>query len=929
MVIVVSRQLTNLLTACVRMMTGDLHSYSKYYSFDLLDGRFPHRLTCLDVAAMRGQAEIVQIVTNSDMFARPYSINTHGSVTPLMLAARFGQARAVQSLLPSRVSTRARSAPIWGINEQCFNGFTAIHYAVFYGHEDIVEMLLDEGADANISTGGYLKYSLAFAAALNRNNIVRCILSRGEPPSNTMRLALHAAAASGNNEAVTELLSHAIHGNVTARSASHVVDWSVTLSEVCDVNGCILVAVDGLSSEAEAGRAESQMECLDIDAVDDEGNTALLVAASAGHTNTTQMLIDREADVYRVNKAGKGLWHFILKHDGMALLDFMMKGVKPEIGGNRVIHVAASENMHDAVARLLAKYPGMSEERNADGNTALYLAAAAGHVESVAKLLEYPESMCVTNGQGRTALHAAAIGGHTDAVIAIGDAMVNTGRGALLDARCDCGRTALHYAVIGNHAGCIASLARADPSIKDKFSCNPIHLAALSCHSTALLKTILEIFYKPAAHNKDIDELCVDRHGEMSTALMIVTEAGSTISVRLLLMYGACVDATDANGMTVLHRLVRRSAQDAAAVPHMIHVFDIILEHCRNLLKQASPMWPGLWHCYKTLILKSMQQTQHCRNLTVGFKVGSEQGSSFGNMMTRLTFEMEAKCGEDKAYWGMTPIQFAAATGAVDMLEAMIGSTEDGHTGVLRLRGIIPRAFYDKQADEGRSCMELIATHCNPHQVAEMFRIEPLNEFVRRFTILRTWAFYAIFAFHIAYMSSFTNALWNTCIQGIDVMQNITSTSVGFEVDHSYVAYLIWPTCIILFELLSLIKYMLKRKFNKEKLQFRKITLLDDINLEKYITLFKHSVHASSCIVFVCSWTWYVWYNMLGTGNFAHYTGFVAVLVLLGWVYAAEYMHGFKSTHALGLIIKIVIANSDPVYRTVTLPSAAAAASLP
>lgn len=89
------------------------------------------------------------------------------------MAARHGHERVVQVLLDSGANTNA---------QQEKEG-TALHVACKYGHENIVRILLDRAADVNASAvfkhGRVTWTSLDVALSLDHMKIVRLLLDRG------------------------------------------------------------------------------------------------------------------------------------------------------------------------------------------------------------------------------------------------------------------------------------------------------------------------------------------------------------------------------------------------------------------------------------------------------------------------------------------------------------------------------------------------------------------------------------------------------------------------------------------------------------------------------------------------------------------------------------------------------------------------------
>ena len=100
-----------------------------------------------------------------------------------------------------------------GAVEDCSaDGFTPLHYAAFFGHEQVVAELLERGADANAPSLNAMKVQpLHSAAAIQAVSICRRLLEAGADPNASQELGytpLMSAALRGNAELVELLLAH-------------------------------------------------------------------------------------------------------------------------------------------------------------------------------------------------------------------------------------------------------------------------------------------------------------------------------------------------------------------------------------------------------------------------------------------------------------------------------------------------------------------------------------------------------------------------------------------------------------------------------------------------------------------------------------------------------------------------------------------------
>ena len=112
-------------------------------------------------------------------------------------AAAVGRTRGLEALLGERSLAQAWSS----------DGFTALHLAAFFGHEDAAALLLAHGADANaVARNDELRVTpLHSAAAGAHASIVKLLLEQGADPNARQGggfTALHAAASNGDRESM-------------------------------------------------------------------------------------------------------------------------------------------------------------------------------------------------------------------------------------------------------------------------------------------------------------------------------------------------------------------------------------------------------------------------------------------------------------------------------------------------------------------------------------------------------------------------------------------------------------------------------------------------------------------------------------------------------------------------------------------------------
>ena len=145
-------------------------------------------------------------------------------------------------------------------------------------------------------------------------------------------------------------------------------------------------------------------------------NSALAIAAAAGHTDIAQILLECEASVNITN------YH-----------------------SNTPLHRAADKG-HTAIVKLLLKYSADLNARGSDGYTSLYMATNNGHTEIIQILLEHGADPSIpTTDSCQVPLHIAAYKNNKAAV------QLLLAWGATLDAKNNAHRTPLDLAVLKNN----------------------------------------------------------------------------------------------------------------------------------------------------------------------------------------------------------------------------------------------------------------------------------------------------------------------------------------------------------------------------------------------------------------------------------------------------------------------------------------------
>ncbi|KAJ0160764.1 Ankyrin-2 [Colletotrichum tanaceti] len=339
-------------------------------------------------ASRHGHTEIVQLLLDHGAGANGRS--KHGEL-PLFHAAKSGSKRTVQLLLRAGAQV---NRSVGSFNNGYGKGAItadelseALEKASRFGYTEIVQLLLDLGADANShSKDGRLP--LRSATERGSKHTVQLLLRAGAQVNAQSRhdhddygdTAIFAAAERGHTRILRLFLRNGGDPNLRSKPSE---------------NGFALHAATRF------GHKEAVLLLLDnganINAQTEKSGTALLIASALGRRDLVQLLLQRGADV---NITCEGL--------GTALQAACAEGQ----GG------------HGDLAELLVRNGADINARAGKYGTAVIAASANGHLEVVEFLIREGADVNIDGGVGfRTAFGSALSKGHMD----IAELLIETG----------------------------------------------------------------------------------------------------------------------------------------------------------------------------------------------------------------------------------------------------------------------------------------------------------------------------------------------------------------------------------------------------------------------------------------------------------------------------------------------------------------------
>ncbi|KAJ6069108.1 NACHT nucleoside triphosphatase [Penicillium canescens] len=257
--------------------------------------------------------------------------------SPLYYAALLGLESVLNSIL--QIDTRDAD-PLKTVNAQAGVYGNVLQAASYGGHEKVVQMLLDRGADVN-AQGGLYGSALQAASLRGLEKAVQMFLDRGADVNSHGGMygsALQAASLRGHEKVVQMLLDRDADVNAQGGQGS---------------------ALQAASSEGHEKLVQMLLDRdADVNAQFGFSVNALQAASSRGHEKVVRMLLDRGADV----------------------------NAQPLRGGN--VLQAASTNGHEKVVRMLLDHGADANAQSGQYGSALQAASSGGHENVVQMLLD-------------------------------------------------------------------------------------------------------------------------------------------------------------------------------------------------------------------------------------------------------------------------------------------------------------------------------------------------------------------------------------------------------------------------------------------------------------------------------------------------------------------------------------------------------------
>lgn len=153
---------------------------------------------------------------------------------------------------------------------------------------------------------------------------------------------------------------------------------------------------------------------MDVNTVDPQGNTLLMIAAREKNLDLVRFLLDNRANATKRNRFGDTALTLaaLMGHEEIVKL-MLERKVEPNQSGWNALHYAALENRARIASLLLAAGADVNALAP-NGSTALMLAAKRGHLETVRLLVGAKAELNQIDSMEGTALDMATKANHAE-----------------------------------------------------------------------------------------------------------------------------------------------------------------------------------------------------------------------------------------------------------------------------------------------------------------------------------------------------------------------------------------------------------------------------------------------------------------------------------------------------------------------------------
>jgi ankyrin repeat protein len=292
----------------------------------------------LSYLAEEGDDVILAVLLNSGLIEVDVNSRDLLDRTPLSHAAERGHLGVAKLLLEKGAEVDL---------SDCHQGMSPLAHACHRGYKAVVTLLLDHGADVNFRGRLSGRSPLSYAAQRGHLGIVELLLERGaevDPKSEDGTTPLSCPAEEGHEAVAAFLLENGADvqwkDNLTNRTLlSHASQWGrlgiakLLLERGAEVDSKSACGRTPLSYAACEGNEAAVALLLehgaDIEWRDDDGQTPLSISAMQGYRGTVELLLRKGAEVDSVDRVGCTPFSYATENGHKAIMKLLYENGAP------------------------------------------------------------------------------------------------------------------------------------------------------------------------------------------------------------------------------------------------------------------------------------------------------------------------------------------------------------------------------------------------------------------------------------------------------------------------------------------------------------------------------------------------------------------------------------------------------------------------
>ncbi|XP_069778381.1 transient receptor potential cation channel, subfamily N, member 1 isoform X3 [Narcine bancroftii] len=664
--------------------------------------------TILHVCCRKKDAELAKLVME---FGAGVDFQNEEGQTPLHVAAGEGDELMLKFLYQYKANPN--------ITDKMDR--SPLHIAAERGHTNVVEVLSEKFKSnvlARTKDGSTLMH---IASQCGHPETALVFLKKGVPlhmPNKLGAVCLHAAAKRGHATVVKALLQKGAHVDAKTKDCYTALHIAVQNCKPLVVQtllgfGAQVQLQGGKAQEtplhiaAQVKDGEKVAEILlksgaDVNAQQENGETAMHIAARHGNLKMIQALMEEGGDLTWQSKAGENPLHIAVQHCHVTVVEEILNYLTNERShieaiacvnqenqeGETCLHLAAEikkdmihfQQEDTKIIKILMEYDAdITAITKLMHETPLHYCAHVGNSDVLLEILKYIVSnrmQQVINKQsknGCSPLLLAAEKGHTEVVKIL---LLNHARVDVFDEH---GKAGLHLAAENGHdqISDILLWHKAFVNAKTKLGLTPLHLGAQNGYNR-VVKLLVE------THASMFDALSLLKQ----TPLHLAAAKGQLDVCNSLLRMKADVNATDIQGQTPLHLAAENNHSEVVKLflkhkPELVMLANMEGSTCAHIAasKGSVAVIKELLKFNKAGVTTSRNKNKDSNPLHLAATGGHAE-------VVKVLLEAGASATDENAD-GMNVVHLAAKNGHINVLEALKGtlsfkitSTKTGFTAL-------------------------------------------------------------------------------------------------------------------------------------------------------------------------------------------------------------------------------------------------------